>query len=409
MYWSAQIFRGEPMRQKIVLAIATLFVACRMARADDWGGFRCVSQCLQAIYSEPVTPETDSIENDDASGGWLRPNSMVLPPEFESANPNPAPDWGPFPRLPGLRGVRGLTGVIGNLMQTNPHVGGTLYATEGVPGQNATLGMSRQFVQFAAPVWSNGNDTLVFSTHVQSTLLNTTAVLPITNMALPGQLWNIWFGVNYFHVFDDGSIGAMLFEAGSASDKPFSQTRNDSAAGTGLWIIPDGDRNAWILGLQASTNSQVLYNIPIPGVAYLYSPNDDFQAILGFPYTALNYRIQDDFQVQLLYMFLTTVHTRLSYQPSTKWQTYIGFDWMNENYALANRIDSGERFFYYEKRAIAGWQWWWTKHFAGEIAGGYAFDRYFDTSTGFSFNLSGPNRVSVGSGPFVTLQLDYRF
>jgi hypothetical protein len=210
-------------------------------------------------------------------------------------------------------------------------------------------------------------------------------------------------------VFDNGVIGAALFEAGSASDEPFTAMRNNSAAATGLMIIPHGDRDAWILGLQVSTNSQVLYNIPIPGAAYLYSPNDDFQAILGFPYSAINYRVQKDVQLQLLYMFLTTVHTRVAYQPTNDWQVYVGFDWLNENYALANRVDSGERFFYYEKRFIGGWQWFFTKHLAVEIAGGYAFNRYFDTSTGFNFSLSGPNRLDVGSGPFGTLQLDYRF
>jgi hypothetical protein len=108
-------------------------------------------------------------------------------------------------------------------------------------------------------------------------------------------------------------------------------------------------------------------------------------------------------------MFLTTVHARAIYQPHVDWQLYLGFDWANENYARADRLNSGERFFYYEKKVLAGWQWWWSKHLAVEIAGGYAFDRYFCESNGFSFSVSGFNRVDVGSGPFVMLQFDYRF
>jgi hypothetical protein len=398
------------MRRGVVFCVVALCAAVTPARAENNCGLRCVSHYLQSSYSEPTESGTDSIENDDASGGWLKPNNLNMAGVgTDDDDSSSTPSWGVFPRLPGLRGVRGLTGVIGNLMQTNPHMGGTLYATEPVSGQPTNLGMSRQFLQFSAPIWSNGKDTLVFSTHVQSTLLNTSAVLPVTNMALPNQLWNIWFGANYFHVFENGTIGAMLFEAGSASDQPFSQVRNDSAAGTGLFIIPSGGRNAWILGLQASTNSQVLYNIPIPGGAYLYNPNDDFQAIIGFPYSAINYRIRKDIQLQLLYMFLTTVHTRVAYQPTDDWQVYFGFDWMNENYALANRIDSGERFFYYEKRLIGGWQWFFTKHLAIELSGGYAFNRYFDTSTGFNFSLSSPTHLGIGAGPFGTIQIDYRF
>ena len=273
-----------------------------------------------------------------------------------------------FPRLPGLRGVRGLTGVIGNLMQTNPHVGATWYPDQNVQGQPTTLGMIREFFQFSAPVWSNGNDTLVLSSHIQETSISTGAILPTTSTPFPGQLWNVWLGINYFHQFDNGVIGALIVEGGSASDKPFSAPRNDSAAATGLVIIPDeGERDAWILGVQASTNSQVLYNIPIPGAAYLYNPNDEFQAILGFPYSAINYQLDEDFQFQLLYMFLTTVHTRVIYQPDVDWQVYLGFDWANENYARADRQTSDDRFFYYEKRCWragsgAGrstWQWNW--------------------------------------------------
>jgi len=386
------------MRLGSVLALVMLLASSLTAIADDGCGLRCVSQCFQTSYDE-LDPDDCDVLNENVTLDWPRSN----------ASQSSAANWGPFPRLPGLRGVRGLTGVIGNLMQTNPHVGATWYPDQAVQGQPTSLGMNREFIQFAAPVWSDGDDTVVVSSHVQSTNISTSAILPTTGNPFPSQLWNIWFGMNYFHVFENGMIGAMLVEGGSASDKPFSAARNDSAAGTGLLIIPQGDRDAWILGLQASTNSQVLYNIPIPGAAYLYSPNDGFQAIIGFPYSAVNYQVDEDFRLQFLYMFLTTVHARVIYQPDVDWQFYAGFDWANENYARADRQNSGDRFFYYEKRVLGGWQWWWSKHLAVELAGGYAFDRYFDESNGFSFSLSGFNRVNVGSGPFVTLQLDYRF
>jgi hypothetical protein len=389
------------MRLGSVLALVMFLASGITAFADDCCGLRCVSQCFQIGYSEPAFETDEVFSNDQTIDSVGSANSA--PPQSSAA------DWGPFPRLPGLRGVRGLTGVIGNLMQTNPHAGATWYPDQPVPGQATSLGMTREFFQFSAPVWSDGNDTIVISTHAQATNISTGAILPTTGTPFPSQLWNVWFGMNYFHVFENGMIGAMLVEGGSASDKPFSAARNDSAAGTGLLIVPNGDRDAWVFGIQASTNSQVLYNIPIPGAAYIYSPNDIFQAIIGFPYSAINYQFAESFRVQLLYMFLTTVHTRIIYQPVLDWQLYAGFDWANENYALADRQNSGDRFFYYEKRLLVGWQWWWSRHLAVELAGGYAFDRYFDESNGFSFSLSGFNHVSVGSGPFVTLQADYRF
>jgi hypothetical protein len=392
------------MRLGCALALLAVLSAGATTNADDCCGLRCVSHCLQTGYSDDAPSVVDQ-EYDELLKELRNP-----PPIPDDDSQSTTPSWGVFPRLPGLRGVRGLTGVIGNLMQTNPHVGGTWYATEPVSNQPTNMGMNREFFQVAAPVWSNGKDTLVLSSHVQVTNVQTSAILPTSGTPFPNQLWNIWFGMNYFHTFDNGITGAMLLEGGSASDKPFDTRSNDSAAGTGLLIIPQNDRDAWIVGVQASTNSQVLYGIPLPGVAYLYNPDDYFQSIIGFPYNAINYRPSEFVQLQLLYMFLTTVHARASYQPTNDWQIYAGFDWTNENYFLSGiHQSSDERFFYYEKRIVAGWQWWWAKHFALELAAGYAFNRYFVSNNGFSFSLSGTNRVDVGSGPFVTLQLDYRF
>jgi len=388
------------MRLGLILALATLFAGGALASADECCCPRSGFAFLPMGYV--FSPKYDCVPDEDEFKGDLA----------DPANANDkqtATDWGGFPRIPGLRGVRGLTGVIGNLMQTNPHLGATWYPDQPVSGQPTNLGLTREYFQFSAPVWSNGTDTLVFSTHVQETSVSTAAILPTTQTPFPDQLWNVWLGVNYFHTFENGVTGAVIFEAGSASDKPFSSLRDDSAAGTALVIIPHGDRDAWILGLQASTNSQVLYNIPIPGAAYLYNPNEDFQALIGLPYSAINYRPTHDVQFQLLYMFLTTIHARAIYKPHDDWQLYAGFDWSNENYDLADRTSSNERFFYYEKRLLAGWQWWWSKHLAIEFVGGYAFDRYFVENNGFSFSLGGFNRVDVGSGPFVTVQLDYRF
>lgn len=395
------------MRLGSVLALVTLLASAGRTLAEDYGGLRCLSHCIQASYD--VAPDWDDGDPLVVAPGIGDPAPID---DVDLSDPQSAPtaaNWGPFPRLPGLRGVRGLTGVIGNLMQTNPHLGAAWYPDQPVAGQPTKLGIVRDFFQFSAPIWSDGDDTLVFSSHVQSMNVSTGAILPTTHTPFPSQLWNIWVGTNYFHVYDNGVIGAALFEGGSASDKPFSSGRVDSAAGTGLLIIPQGDHDAWILGIQASTNSQVFYNLPIPGAAYLYSPSDEFQAIMGFPYSAINYQPFKDYRFQFLYMFLTTVHARAIYQPCVDWQLYAGFDWSNENYSLANRQASDQRFFYYEKRVLAGWQWWWSRHLAIEVAAGYAFDRYFVENNGFSLSLGGTNRVDVGSGPFVTLQMDYRF
>src|SRR6266849_10845332 len=83
-----------PMRLGIVLAFVALLAASPGLRGDDRCAWRCVSQCLQSGYSEPAAPDTDSIENDDASGAWLEPG--FLKPQTGSRAGSTAPDWGPF-------------------------------------------------------------------------------------------------------------------------------------------------------------------------------------------------------------------------------------------------------------------------------------------------------------------------
>ena len=94
--------------------------------------------------------------------------------------------------------------------------------------------------------------------------------------------------------------------------------------------------------------------------------------------------------------------------PRESWQLYLGFDWTNENYALADRSSSADHFDSYEDRVLAGSQWWFSPYAAVELSGGYAFNRYF-FETNQSFVLTGGNRIDVGSGPFAALQYTLRF
>jgi len=312
-----------------------------------------------------------------------------------------------LPSFRGIKGIKNLPGGVGTLLMANPHVGATWYPEQSTDQPGTSLSIDRAYFQGAVPVYSNGKDTVLFTSHLDQMNVHTNAILPTTKQTFPNQLFNIAFGANVFHEFDNGYVGGIVFDAGTASDVPFHSSGEMLASGTAFLLIPDGQRNAWFFGVNASTNNQVLYGLPIPGGGYFYNPSDDFQAIIGFPFSVVSWKPAPDWQLQYVYAFLTTMHARAVYQPTDKWQLYGGFDWTNENWRLVDRPNPGDHFFYYEKRLATGFLWWFRPNYGLEVAGGYAFDRYFTEVDGFQ--LVGINTVRIGSGPFLSAQFDIRF
>lgn len=312
-----------------------------------------------------------------------------------------------LPSFRGIKGIKNLPGGVGTLLMSNPHVGVTWYPEQSTDQAGTTLSMERYYFQGAVPVYSKGPDTWLLTAHLDATKVNTNAILPTTMQAFPTQLFNVAFGANYFHQFEGGKVGGIIFDVGTASDKPFESGRDILASGTGFLLTPRDDVSSWFVGVHASTNSQVLYGIPIPGGGLYYHPSEDFQAIVGFPFSLFSWNVTRDWQLQYVYAFLTTMHARAVYQPTNDWQIYAGFDWTNENWRRAERVDERAHFFYYEKKLATGFLWWFRPNVGLEISGGYAFDRYFTEVDGFK--LVGDNTVHVGAGPYINSQIDIRF
>lgn len=312
-----------------------------------------------------------------------------------------------LPSFRGIKGIKNLPGGVGTLLMANPHVGETWYPEQSTDQPGTSMSIDRSYFQAGVPIYTNGTDTVVFTSHLDAMNIHTNAILPTTNQPFPSQLFNVAFGANIFHQFDNGNVGGLVLDVGSASDVPFHSSGQMLASGTAFLLVPQDDRSAWFFGVNASTNSQVLFGLPIPGGGYFYNPSDDFQAIIGFPFSVLSWKPAPDWQLQYVYAFLTTMHARAVYQPSNDWQLYAGFDWTNENWRRVDQPVRQDHFFYYEKRLAAGWLWWFRPNVGLEIASGYAFDRYFTETDGFQ--LVGTNTVRIGSGPFISAQLDVRF
>jgi hypothetical protein len=66
-----------------------------------------------------------------------------------------------------------------------------------------------------------------------------------------------------------------------------------------------------------------------------------------------------------------------------------------------------DRFFIYDQRASLGLQTSFLQHFTASISSGFIFDRFMFEGT--SSTSSSAERVYLGNGPFVALNLGVRY
>jgi hypothetical protein len=283
----------------------------------------------------------------------------------------------------------------------------TWFPREVVKDQNTNLQDVRQNFLISAPFYQDSCNQWGVSARVLNETISTGAVLPDTGREFPHELWNVSFGTNYSHLFDNGWIGGGTLHIGSASDRPFDGLRETTFGATAFLRVPQGEHNAWLFSLNFSTNSEVLNYIPIPGIAYFWAPAPWFQATVGFPFASIMYRPMDDLTIQLSYALLTTFHTRVTYRVAPQFKVFGAFDINNESYLLFDRPNIQDRFYYFDMRLTGGLQYELSRRAFLELSGGYAFDRhYFE---GHSITQTGFDRVDVGAGPFVGLQVHVNF
>ena len=176
-------------------------------------------------------------------------------------------------------------------------------------------------------------------------------------------------------------------------------------------VIPQGEHNAWLFTLMHSPTSELAF--PIPGVAYLWQPSDDFLRVnIGLPFrTDVSPHERGDAQTSVT-MLLRTVNTRATtYHLTPQVGLFTGYDWSNESYFLADRQDSNEPFLSYDQRVVAPVKCRRKSRrtFCSNCPAGYAFDRFFFQGTSYSDNNN--DRVDVeprsvcrdsGTGALVT-------
>jgi hypothetical protein len=111
-----------------------------------------------------------------------------------------------------------------------------------VTGQPTFLGYERNDLTALAPIWQNPKNEWSVTTNIHAEIFHTNAILPDTKEPFPNDLWNVHFGTNYRHLFDNGWIGGGSVSIGSASDKPFATIHEMVVGATAFARVPQFHR-----------------------------------------------------------------------------------------------------------------------------------------------------------------------
>ncbi len=345
------------------------------------------------------------------------PGNGAPVPSPEVAAPGPPPDTAaPGPDLVGknnpesdagdMMGFGGGGGGMGGGISplNSVRYSATWFPNVPVSAQATQFQMFGEDLSFSHPLWIDPLNALSLTGGVRNRMIDTDAVLPETGQAIPAELWDVHLGFRYIRQLADGWTTGGGLSIGSASDDPFASIHEMNVSMNAMLRIPQGEHNAWMFSLMYSPTGQL--NFPLPGVAYSWNPSPQFHANIGLPLMVM-WRPDDQWQFQASYMLITNIHLKALYHFTKHFSAFAAYDWSNEAYTLLDRPEDNDRFFMYDQRLSLGLQTSFARYWSASLAAGFAFDRYMFEGT--SFSTSSADRVNLGAGPFVSLNVGARF
>src|SRR5262249_29069432 len=285
-------------------------------------------------------------------------------------------------------------------------VGATWEPPRPVAAQPSTLSLFDLHVGLTVPVQHSAEQGVFCVASVRALFADGAARLPDDRVPFPDSLWDMQAGGAYVRRLGDGQSLGVCLSAGSASDRPFHSRHEAIVSAFAFWRTEPMAGHAWIFYVVSVTNGQVGRNVPIPGVAYEFQ-TEQLKGVVGLPFLNVVYRPLDALELNLDYAAITDVRCRANVLVTEGVKLFGGFDWDSERWFRAGAPDHREETYWYARRLEGGATWAEWAHVQLQVAGGYAFDRYFLEDRGFS--LGGRNHIGLAAGPFVRLQIELRF
>lgn len=273
-----------------------------------------------------------------------------------------------------------------------------------VQGTGLQFGYFRQEAAIRFPLVNRGSDLLLGGIGVQNTLFQGDAVFP-SGRTMPNSLWDIRGSLLYLRQLEGGWAAGGSVTVGTPSDKPFHSWAEVVPTVNAFLRIPaQREPDAWLLGLFYSPVGEIRF--PIPAAAYLWNASDNFQLTLGVP-LALTWRPTDTLRLDAGYIPLRRVKAQLTWTIRDGMELFGGYEWTNDAYLRAGRLDRKEQLFLYEMRVPGGLRLFYRDHWVVDLAAGWAFDR--EVFNGRTYRDRTTDGFQIQAGVFGQARLAYRF
>ncbi len=276
----------------------------------------------------------------------------------------------------------------------------TWLPAESLKDQPGSLGMNGEQIELGFPVRMEPGSIWLATAGVRRLEINTSVILPDSGLEVPNQLWDIEAGLMHFReLAGGGRVGGMV-RIGSPSDQPYGAWRDMTVTLLAFLNVPSGERDAWNFSLFYSPTGQITF--PIPGIAYVWRPSEEFQANVGVPFS-LEYRPTETFAVTASYMPLNNVQVLARQAWGPNWSFYAGYRTVNETFLLADRLEDEERLYLFDQRVTLGVERKLGYGWSLDLSSAYVFDRKLFQAENFSDSRR--DLLAIDAGMAWTLQV----
>jgi len=270
-------------------------------------------------------------------------------------------------------------------------------------GQLASPGPNPSLRYSGTNIFSAGNEGLhdealnwyVPLSHTETAAFAATGKLGITSLqsGSPDRFYTTEVGMLYSRIWDSESKSraGATFSVGSAADKPFHSWNETNIGSTVFYNLPTSEFSSWFFGVNYFTNRPFLNSIPLPIVAYSYSPSKSFRGIFGIPIASINWNFTEKWSLSVFTIVPWSVKTEIAYTLFGISQAYSGFDFRQQVFSQANRQNETDRLFIDGKRFYLGLRSPVSRIVFFDLSLGYVIGRSVFEGQSY-FKPSGPKR-----------------
>lgn len=216
--------------------------------------------------------------------------------------------------------------------------------------------------------------------------------------------YNIQFGTNYRHYFDNGKSLGLMGSFGSSSDKPFRDGRDSTILLNSTYQLNE----KWIVLGNYSNNRTFLNNVPLPGFLYVHENSREKAIIFGFPFIYyLKPFYRDNFSIRYIGILPYNHKFKVIFNRLTFSKPYLGFEQGPQVFLETYREAKDMRTFWFERRVMVGAEKSFGPILKIDIQLGNSFHREFFEAR--SFAKQHKNIRSIHDGIYGSLGLKSSF